>query len=252
MSNAFLNPYIPHKRVNKAIISKNLSDEIKKSLEGYGIELILIEANPFLPLSLTCHADMQLVNISEGVLVYAPGVSCNTCTSLKEIGYKLIKGLTPVEKHYPFDIAYNCAIVGNKAFLNPKFTDPLTLDLIEKAGIEIYPVKQGYAKCSTCIVSEEAIITADFHIHKKAVEAGIDVLLINPQTNIVLPGYNYGFLGGACGLLSANELGFFGDINKLFNADSIIEFCKKHGKSILSLSKSEIFDLGGLFPLSTV
>jgi hypothetical protein len=30
----------------------------------------------------------------------------------------------------------------------------------------------------------------------------LDVLLIDPTTKILHPGYNYGFIGGACGLIS--------------------------------------------------
>ncbi len=252
MSNAFVNPYVPRKRVNKAIISKNSSYEIYKTLQDFGIEILLMEANPFLPKPLACHVDMQLVNVSEGVLIYARGISHDTLLNLKKTGYELIEGSVYASDRYPFDIAYNCAIVGKNAFLNPKYTDPITLEIIKKAGIKIYHVKQGYAKCSTCIVSEEAIITADSHIYAKALEAKIDALLIRPQSNILLPGYNYGFIGGSCGLLSDNELAFFGEIEYLIDAEAIIDFCKKYGKNILPLLKGPVTDLGGLFPLSTV
>ena len=252
MSNAFVDPYIPEKRVNKAILSKDSSDEICKSLQDYGIEIILMEPNPFLPKPLASHTDMQMVNVIEGVLIYAPGISEKTLYDLKKTGYDLIKGSAPVGAKYPFDVAYNCAIVGENAFLNPKYTDFVTMETIKKAGIKVYPVKQGYAKCSTCIVSKEAIITADPHIHAKALEAKIDALLIMPQHNIILRGYNYGFIGGSCGLISDYELAIFGEIKQLQEADAILKFCKKHGKKILSLSNTPVCDLGGLFPLSTV
>lgn len=252
MSNSFTNLYIPQKRILQAVISKDLSIEINKSLYDYGIEIILMEDNPFLPDPLASHVDMQIINISKGVLIYAPGLSGNTLSSLERAGYELIKGSTYPKDKYPFDIAYNCAIVGENAFLNPKYTDAIALEKLEELSIQIHPVKQGYAKCSTCIVSKEAIITADADIYKKALQAKLDALLINPQTTIKLPGYNYGFIGGSCGLISDYELAFFGNVKYLLDADAIIEFCRKHGKKVLSLSNHPICDLGGLFPLSTV
>lgn len=252
MQNALVNTNKPANRAYKAIVSKDISVDIKNSLQDYEIELVLMEANSFLPSPLACHVDMQLVNINDGVFVYAPGISEKILKFLQKFGFDLIQGSITTKGYYPFDIAYNCAIVGKNAFLNPRYTDPLLLDLIKRFGINIYPVKQGYAKCSTCTVSEEAIITADIHIYRKAIEAGLDVLIIPPQTKIILPGYDYGFIGGASGVISDDELAFFGDIKFLPDADTIMKFCKKHGKKILSLSKANIVDVGGLFPLSPV
>ena len=65
-------------------------------------------------------------------------------------------------------------------------------------GYEIINVKQGYAKCSICVVSDNAIITADKGIAKAAIQNRIDVLEItrldnNPSNLYVLalpPKYN--------------------------------------------------------------
>jgi len=252
MKPALVFPYLPSGKVTKAITSGEASEEILNSLRKLGIEIILTEPHPLLPSPLSYHVDMQMVNIDEGVFVYAPGVSKNTLEELDNLGFELIRGSCEPKDRYPFDVAYNCAIVGKNAFLNPKYTDPIVLELLVKNNIKLNPVKQGYAKCSTAVVSDEALITADPNIYKKAVEAGLDALLIPPQKNIILRGYDYGFIGGCSGLISNKEIAFFGDLYSLDAGKDIINFCQKHGKEPVSLAKGNLADLGGLFPLTSV
>lgn len=249
MGLALVSPYLPSCRVEKVLMSGDVSEEILDFLTGYGIDVIKTEEHPMLPGGLAKHADMQMVNVSRGVFVYAPDTPESTLSSLRTLGYELIEGTFRLKSKYPFDVAYNCAIVGKKAFCNPRFTDSTVLSMLGKCGVRIIPVKQGYAKCSTCIISEEAIITADTAIHRKAVDANLDSLLITPQENIILKGYDYGFIGGTAGLISDNELAFFGDYNTLKDCTSILEFLRKHGVKPISLAKGNLVDLGGLFPL---
>ena len=252
METTLVYQYLPSGKVTNAIVSGDISEEILNSLKELGIDIIFTEAHSSLPLPLSYHVDMQMVSIGEGTFVYAPGVSENALEKLKNLGFELIRGSVTLKDRYPFDVAYNCAIVGKNAFLNPKYTDPIVLELLVKNNISLNPIKQGYAKCSTAVVSEEAIITADLHIHRKAVEAGLDALLIRPQKSIILEGYDYGFIGGCSGLISDKEIAFFGDISTLKEGDAICEFCKKHGKKVTSLAKGKLIDLGGLFPLTSV
>lgn len=245
-------PYLPSGRVTNAIVSGDASKEIISSLIEYGMDLILTEAHSSLPLPLSYHADMQMVNICMGVFVYAPGTSQNILFKLKRLGFELIEGTVPVKDHYPFDVAYNCAIVDKNAFLNPKYTDSIILEFLAKNNIKVHPVKQGYTKCSTAVVSKEAVITADLQIYGKAVEAGLDALLIPPQKDIVLKGYDYGFIGGCSGLISDKEIAFFGDLRTVESMGDISRFCLKHGKKVISLAEGNLMDLGGLFPLSSV
>ncbi|MBQ0125453.1 MAG: hypothetical protein KBS59_03910, partial [Clostridiales bacterium] len=54
----------------------------------------------------------------------------------------------------------------------------------------------------------------------------------------------YGFIGGACGNISENEILFFGDIEKHPSCEQIRDFCQKHGVKIIS-GKGNLFDFGG-------
>ena len=102
------------------------------------------------------------------------------------------------------------------------------------------------------MLNDHAIITADKTIHNAALQNGIDSLLIPPQKGIILKGYDYGFIGGATGLISDHELAFSGDFNELEQKETMLLFMEKHGIVPVSLSNERVADVGGLIPLSSV
>lgn len=247
-----VDPYLPSAPVSEVLISSNASQKILKSLFLHGISPVLADPVWTLPSYSSSHADMQLVNVCKGVFVHAPEISPRLTKYLKESGFQLIKGNTDLKSAYPYDTAYNCAIVDKYAFLNVKAADAVLLEVLKKCGKKMIHVNQGYAKCSICIVNKEAVITADTVIHKRAVEIGLDSLLIPPQRNIVLEGCDYGFIGGAAGLVSENELAFSGSFKELDSHDDISRFLEKHGIVPVSLSDECIMDVGGIIPLCSV
>jgi hypothetical protein len=114
-------------------------------------------------------------------------------------------------------------------------------------GISLLDSKQGYAKCSAVSVGESAIITADKNIVRAAKAAGADALLISAAPEAIrLDGYDYGFIGGASGVLG-DTVYFTGDISSHPDAERIAEFCKAHEKKIISLSNEPLNDVGGIF-----
>ena len=81
---------------------------------------------------------------------------------------------------------------------------------------------------------------------------GIDSLLIPPQKNIRLRGYDYGFIGGCTGLISETQMAFAGDFNLLNSSEIIGKFLEKHGVKPVSLDNSCIHDIGSIIPLCSV
>lgn len=154
-------------------------------------------------------------------------------------------------KKYPNNIQYNVAILGNYAIHNFKYTDNIILEYLDKFNIKKINVKQGYCKCSICIVDENSIITSDEGIHKEVIKYGIDSLLIE-KGYIDLFDLDYGFIGGCSGLISKDTLSFFGDIKKHPDYNRILEFVNKKNKKIISLSNEKLLDLGSLIPLCTI
>jgi dihydroorotate dehydrogenase len=105
-------------------------------------------------------------------IIYAPGTNTEFLDALKAYGFRLIEGKTVLSDSYPGNIAYNAARVGNYAIHNFRYTDPLLKDMLEKTGVEFINVKQGYSKCSICIVDQNRIITSDKGIEKAAEKKG--------------------------------------------------------------------------------
>ena len=165
-----------------------------------------------------------------------------------ETGCEIIEGNSILNKSYPFDIAYNAALVGNNLFCKEKYTDISILNYCKNNHIKVLNVNQGYAKCSICVVSDNAIITADKNIFNAAVKNNIDVLLIE-NTEIVLKGYDEGFFGGATGLIERDLLAVNGNLTLHRDCDRIKHFCDKYGVTVLSLSDEPICDVGSIIRL---
>lgn len=139
---------------------------------------------------------------------------------------------------YPNDIAFNCFDCNGYLFGLTKNLAKTILRDTEKT----VNVRQGYASCSTICADEKAIITADRSIAECAEKIGVRVCFIQ-QGGVVLPRYEYGFIGGACGVLD-DTLYFTGDIDTHPCAKQIRDFIKSLGKNIVSLSDSLLCDYG--------
>ena len=145
---------------------------------------------------------------------------------------------------YPGDIAYNAACTGRYLIHNLKYTAPPIKQFAEKAGMCLVDVKQGYAKCSTVIVDEESIITYDRGIGRACRSAGMDVLMIGPG-QVLLPGYDTGFIGGASGRVG-DTIVFHGDLFSHPDGDAIAEFITGRGLKVRSFEDWPLTDIGSV------
>lgn len=144
---------------------------------------------------------------------------------------------------YPYDIEFNCVLVGRNLICNEKYTNKQILKYAKNNSLRIINVNQGYAKCSVCVVSDNAIITEDVGIANKSIECGIDVLLIE-KGHVKLAGYDYGFFGGCSGLIEKNLIVFNGSLEKHPDCERIKCFCKNYNVNTLSLSDDYLYDIG--------
>jgi hypothetical protein len=190
------------------------------------------------------HADMQIHYIGDSKFVCAPE-TFNHYRAVMPSEFDIICGSRMLSDRYPNDIAYNTAVLADFIICNPAYTASEIIAAHRSKGKEILSVKQGYSKCSTCIIGGNAIITSDSGIAKKAEENDIDVLRIQ-QGHIKLRRLNYGFIGGATGLLEKNVLAVNGDINTHPDSESIKHFCKKHGTELFELKDGLLEDIGTL------
>ena len=113
----------------------------------------------------------------------------------------------------------------------------------------IINVKQGYSRCSICVINENSIITDDKSIFTAAGNFLNDAELIS-KGSILLNGYNYGFIGGCCGKLSKNEIGFNGMIESHKDYKKIIDILSRNNIKCTELCKTRLTDIGGIIPLT--
>ena len=217
-----------------AYLSENADKRIIDALgrEGYSVRALA----PFGALSepVSTHADMLLLAVGDRIFKHENYMLEGDFSNIRD----------PMSAKYPFDVPLNIAIVGKHAILNEKHASKTVLDYLSSNGFAIHHVAQGYAHCSSCIVSENALITADEGIFEVAKRIGIDALKIGAG-HISLPPYDYGFIGGASGV-SERAVYFCGSLKYHPDGDKIRLFVENHGKKVVELLDAPLSDIGGI------
>ena len=138
----------------------------------------------------------------------------------------------------------NAKVIGNRLVASPKSVSDAIKAFATREGLELLPTRQGYPACTTLYLGDVAAITADRGMLTTLSRAGLDCLEIE-EGGIALPPYEYGFIGGACGVFR-DTVYFFGDLKTHPSADKIEAFLDKHGYRAHSLSGGRLLDLGGI------
>ena len=227
------------------IVDERMPSEAKRRLTLEGFYIIEAKPDKRLPPPLSSHPDM-LFFLGKGRIVCHKDYFALAEEQINKIAHisnsEMIISDENMGRDYPHDVLFNAAAVGDRLICR---RDAVSGRVAELYGEEnIINVKQGYAKCSTCVVSDKAIITADVSIAEAAEKKGIDVLSVSPA-GVRLDGYDCGFIGGATGADKENVY-FCGNVDLHPDGDKIKEFCEKHGKRAVSLSERSLYDYGTL------
>lgn len=209
----------------KTVLMSGLYPCFCEKLAEFGYNIILSKKIEAFPEPEQYHADMQALRINDKLF------TLENCA--KKAGEK-----------YPENILLNCLYINNTLYGKLDSVDDTMLDYCKANGIKTVNVNQGYARCSSLQVSENAVITADKSIKKALKNNGADVLLIN-EGHIELKGYDYGFIGGA-GFYDNGIVYFFGNIKNHPDYDKIREFIIQYNSKIEVLCQDmPITDIGG-------
>ena len=228
--------------MNHIICSHKITEEIEQNLINLGATPVKLrgidkfgEVHP-----LYYHPDMFCFKLDDNNWIFYDEIKADLS------GVKIDFIPTPTSGEYPHDVGLNAAMFGGYLICNVKHTNKKIIEYAKKTGKNIIDVKQGYTKCSVCIVDEKSIITSDDSIYKKAMQNNINVLLI-VKGHINLEGYDCGFIGGCSGLIDKNKLAFTGNIKLHPDYENIKSFCNNRGVEIISLSDKKLYDYGSLF-----
>lgn len=230
-----------------ALIGEKADDFIKLGLSSNGFKLIPLPADERLATQVSSHADMLISVIDNTIFCnedyYKKNISI--FKQLKNYGYEINHSTFEISNKYPNDVALNQAVV-DKNILG--YANGCAKSILKYASENRYnyqSIKQGYAKCSTLILGNKAIISADASIISMADKLNISRLKISNGINeIKLDGYDYGFIGGASAVYKDNVF-FFGDLKMHSQGNEISEFCKLNGFFPISLGKEKLCDVGG-------
>ena len=245
-----MNPFIPLKRADTVIVAGNISDEIYQSLKIMNLRIIKTIPHRGVHPSIAYHPDIVVHPVNHKLLVVEPSMYDYYKKNFKNTDIEIIKGEKTLESMYPMDIAYNVGRIDNFALHNIKYTDEVLKFYLQKEGLELVNVNQGYTKCSMAIIGLDDIITADKSIHEIVRQLGINSLLIEAG-DIFLEHQKYGFIGGCTGNISSKEILFSGSLDNHSDKEKIENFIKSLNKTITYLSKETINDIGSIITLNS-
>lgn len=238
-------PNLPQDNAKIVVISTN-NKELVNRVEELGVKVLPSENLSKLLTFEQYHTDLQFLHYNKDTVFVL-----KECTSLKENLKKYFPNVIEISKNidkdYPNNVMLNCVVLNDKLICNSKTIADEVLQMAIKDNLKIINANQGYTKCSTCIVNENAIITSDKSIYKSC-RNEMDVLLIR-QGYIELLGTDYGFIGGSSFKYNRNTLVFTGNIELHPDYESIKSFAQNHNVELLSLTENTMIDIGSIIPI---
>lgn len=223
------------------LCSPLLSENVKKIFHSLDCETLCVPPCKSLAVPVSFHPDMLFAALGDRCLLTDRGYMEDNAEFFSRLGR--LTDIKVSEKtlapEYPNDILFDAATNEDTLFGRLEHTAP---ELLEKYKVRI-DVKQGYARCSTVMLSNAAI-SADKGLCDKISDCGLDILRIS-EGYITLSGYGYGFIGGASAVLEQiKTVVFFGDVSAHKDGKKITAFCEEHGYRVLYPKGEPLCDNG--------
>ena len=231
-----------------AITNHTFPRDAEEVLTQLGHRTLRLPPHPNLPEPVASHPDMLLFFAPDAIFCTKSYYEIAT-RELDEIssvyGAPILHIQKEYQNKYPHDVLLNALPLGKHLFCNTKTVAQELLAL----GLEPSHVNQGYTKCSSLPLGNNALITSDASIAECAKKRGIDVLQIR-EGDIALSGYDYGFIGGCASFAprgGINTVFFCGDLSGHPDYKKINCFSQANNLSIVSLSNIGLCDVGTIF-----
>ncbi|WMJ22822.1 hypothetical protein RBG61_12610 [Paludicola sp. MB14-C6] len=238
------NANLPHSNVTYCVVSGQYQS-VLEDLKAMNIIPLIVTPCYDVQTPISCHADIICYHLGGSRIILYPYTKELTC-QLAKLGFQVIHTNNRLQPKYPYDIALNAVSIGKWVISNFEYTDSnISNEIPQENKVN---TKQGYAKCSTLVVNENAIITSDSNIKAVAERMGIEVLLIQPG-HIRLDGYDYGFIGGCGFKTNKNTMYFTGDSKTHPDYYSIKQFLEERDITIINGTGKELIDVGSILPI---
>jgi len=209
------------------------------------IDLLPVPRSSDVYTSISSHPDIFLFFSKINRLIFSSSLPNDFIRKLKDTGLITIKSHNTPTGQYPNTAILNACRIGNYVLHNSNLTDSAIQREASLNNMKLIHVNQGYTRCSVVPVSGRAVITSDILISKQARKLGISVLDIS-KGHILLPGQEYGFIGGTMGKTPDNTIVFLGDIKLHPDGSRIENFLRTHNAKYICLPDLPLFDAGTL------
>lgn len=219
------------------ILSHKTHAPVKEYLKKSGYSLVEVPDIPVVYDAVSSHADIFVCRAA-GHVFAAPQVS----KLLNEAGILHVTCESPAFS-YPENIRYNACEAEGLFIHYLKYTDDTLKSFVEKSGLRLINVRQGYTKCSVAQVPG-GIITSDKGIVRALSGTKIDVLKIR-EGHVLLEGFPYGFFGGCTGIIGDKFI-VNGDLYTHPDAELINDFVLSHGLEVISFQGLALTDIGSI------
>lgn len=232
------------------IVDERITEKCERALLLCGFNLIKLPPDPALPSAVASHPDTVLFYCNKHIITTADycDAGAYVFSDIREFSPEVkIQFTDDVRTNsYPCDCILNALVIGNKIFCKSDTVSRSVLDYAKAYGYEIVHTNQGYPACSVLSFGNSAI-TSDLGIASLLQKNGIKTTLISCG-GISLPPYDYGFIGGASGVVD-KKIYFFGNLDAHPDCERIKEAIISEGFTPVSLSDEELSDFGGIITL---
>ncbi len=214
------------------------------TLGRYFADVIVLPPYSRLDPRVASHPDMLLARIGDTiVLPRAYTEEAMDAVNAIAAHVRVRLGDTPLVRTYPKDVSYNVLAHNGRVYCRADVVDATVAAEATAQGFTVRGVHQGYAGCSA-LSCGEVVLTADPSMRDALLPDGADVLFLQ-SGGIRLPGYDYGFIGGASGF-AGNTAIFFGDPETHPDGGRIMESLSRREIECLPLSEDCLTDYGGI------
>ena len=242
MKSRFINsPNLPQNSVSAVITAPD--DSLNEALSGRQIKVLETTQNSFLASPVALHADMLVHHLGNNNFIVDKGQK-NIISFLENFRAN-VQLTEEIKSPYPSDCLLNCADIGDYIICNSNATDATIL----AKNKTLINVKQGYAKCSICVVGKNKIITDDISVFNAVSKYSDITALLVEKGSVAIKKYGYGFIGGCSGLISKDLLFFNGDLSRHSDYKIIRNFLYENGISYLDIKNKQLTDVGGILPI---
>lgn len=229
-----------------ALTDERISERCERGLMLRGFRVLKMPRAAGLPRATASHPDMVMFSHEKRIIT-----SADYCDTADFVFWELSSYISGISftvtadvhaENYPTDAIFNSLVIGSIMFAKSDTVSRAVTEYARSRALKLVKVKQGYPACTVLPLGDRAAITADRGMAAAMSAEGISVTLIE-DGGVILPPYDYGFIGGAAGVFR-DTVYFLGDIDTHPSAEAIKRAIHSAKMSYESLSDEPLLDLG--------